>query len=262
LTSNNEKENKKDEYWLIGNPLRRRILEIIAERGSITASELRKELDISFGTLYYHLKLMEKYLERGSNKELRLSPEGWRALSMISEMEVLGKLKLTSLIKIFELESLSKVRIALATLNIICYALIDHYYKLRTSLMISFFKGKQIPIHLSALHVIGNWLVLSLIIVILTMISTKRRLSIGEVIDTCTGVAVSTMPCLLYLWAVIAGGNFSQYVFVLSQVLTCIMMISMLIGVLKIGSEKAAMITLITMYSALLALEAVAIIIL
>jgi len=40
------------------------------------------------------------------------------------------------------------------------------------------------------------------------------------------------------------------------------MMISMLIGVLKIGSEKAAMITLITMYSALLALEAVAIIIL
>jgi len=258
LSGKASKKNKKDEYWLIGNPLRRRILEIIAERGAITPSELRRELNISFGTLYYHLNLMKNYLERNSNKELKLSPEGWRALSYVSELEVLRKFKLTSLVTIFETGKRTTLRAALATLTIASYIAADHLYGLKTSLMISFFESRQSPIHLSALHVLGNWLTLTLIMLVLTIILTRRKLSLAEITNTLIGVAASTSPCLLYLWSAILDSSFSQYVFVASQALTCMMIISMLIGTLKIGSEKAAIITLLTMYSALLALEAVA----
>jgi len=252
---------QKDEYWLLGNPIRRKILLLLAERKSMQPTKLKEELNISYGTLYYHLELMEKYIEREKDKKIKLSPEGWRALTLIEETETIRKLKLHTIVKLFESESYTTIRIIIAIIVLSNYITFDYLYGLRTSLMLTFVKNRLIPLYLSIAHVLGNWLTFSIIIIILTMIIAQRKLSLTEIIHVTLNLTVAVSPTLIYLWAMKLQTQLDQQIYVISQALTTILLIAMLIGTIKIRSERAAIITLIAMYSTILMLQAIAIII-
>lgn len=253
---------QKDEYWLLGNPIRRRILQLLAERKTMQPTQLREELNISYGTLYYHLNLLKKYIEREKDKRLKLSPEGWKALTLIEETETIRKLKLDKIIKIFEEDTYLTIRIIIAIIVLSNYIIFDYLYGLRTSLMLTFVKSRLIPLHQSIAHVIGNWLTFSAIIIILTIIIAQRKLNLTEITHIMLNLTVAISPILIYLWAMKLKTQIDQQVYVISQALTTILLIAMLIGTIKIRSERAAIITLIAMYSTILMLQAVAIILL
>lgn len=256
-----EQGRYRDEYWLLGNPVRRKMLRLLAEKKSMQPSELKEKLNISYGTLYYHLDLMKKYIERSKNKSLSLSPEGWRALTLIEEVETINKLKLQYIVKLFESKKFMPLRIAITIIVLCTYLVFDYLYGLRTNLMLTFVKSRLIPLHLSIAHVTGNWMALTAIITALTMIIAHRRINLGEAIHLTLNLPVTLSPILLYLLARTLKSNIDQQAYVISQALTTILLISMLIGTLKIKSERAAIITLIAMYSTILMLQAIAIII-
>lgn len=260
MTSKQGKQ--KDEYWLLGNPIRRRMLTLLAERKSMQPTELKEELNISYGTLYYHLNLMKKYIEREKDKKLRLSPEGWRTLTLIEETETLRKLKLYTLVKLFESDSYVTTRIIIAIIVLSNYITFDYLYGLRTSLMLTFVKNKLIPLYLSIAHVLGNWITFSIIIMALTMIIAQRKLNPTEVIHVTLNLTVAVSPTLIYLWSMKLQTQLDQQIYIVSQALTTILLIAMLIGTIKVRSERAAIITLIAMYSTILILQAIAMIIL
>ncbi|MHA1686253.1 MAG: DUF7347 domain-containing protein [Candidatus Heimdallarchaeaceae archaeon] len=80
------------EMKVFANPLRLQILQTIASAGSISFTELRDELQLTDGSLYYHLKMLAKYIEKDEQNFYRLNGEGRailnRLVHKISKLEV------------------------------------------------------------------------------------------------------------------------------------------------------------------------------
>ncbi len=74
---------KLDEMKIFSSDVRREILAHISDSGSISYTELKEIASISDGGLYYHLKMMKKYLERDEQNYYRLNVEGKRAYNSL-----------------------------------------------------------------------------------------------------------------------------------------------------------------------------------
>ncbi len=69
-------EESSDEFAVLKNPIRRRILLNLYSRGELSASELRSITNVSYGTLYYHLEMMKPYIESAGRGRFRLNDNG------------------------------------------------------------------------------------------------------------------------------------------------------------------------------------------
>lgn len=66
---------EKDVFEAIGNPVRRKIL-LLLNRKAMGYKELATELQISIGSLYYHLNYLKPYIVQDREKRFMLSEEG------------------------------------------------------------------------------------------------------------------------------------------------------------------------------------------
>jgi hypothetical protein len=86
-----EKEMAESEisrfYTVLGHPLRRSIISIIGETGSASFTDLKEKLDVSVGTLYYNIDLMEGLVAQDESKRYVLSHKGKIAYRLLVESE-------------------------------------------------------------------------------------------------------------------------------------------------------------------------------
>lgn len=82
-----QNEHEIDIFRALGHPLRRRILRIIAERGSVSYKELSK-LEPKPGVLYHHLRLLGDLIYQDENRQYRLTGKGRRAYEFLIDMYV------------------------------------------------------------------------------------------------------------------------------------------------------------------------------
>ncbi len=54
-------------YSILGNPVKRRIIELLAERGAMSFSELKRELGTSVGALYYNIDGLKGFVDKDSS---------------------------------------------------------------------------------------------------------------------------------------------------------------------------------------------------
>lgn len=73
--------------WLLRHRSRRRIIMAIGEAGRISATALRDKLGISTGSLYYNLRLLEKFVQQDQKRNYMLTPEGQRVYKMLLEQQ-------------------------------------------------------------------------------------------------------------------------------------------------------------------------------
>ena len=74
-------------YRLLKSPVRREIIALLYTRGEMNATQLRLLLDISYGTLYYHLDFLKPLIAQVGRGRYRLNPRGMRvAERMLEEM--------------------------------------------------------------------------------------------------------------------------------------------------------------------------------
>ena len=66
--------------WLfvLKNPARLRLLRLLGERGPLPFKELRRELGLGVGTIYYHLSIMSELVAQDGRKRYYLSEQGRR----------------------------------------------------------------------------------------------------------------------------------------------------------------------------------------
>ncbi|MFQ5950567.1 MAG: winged helix-turn-helix domain-containing protein [Candidatus Geothermarchaeales archaeon] len=74
-------------YAVFAHPLRSRILEHLGEHGPTKSTELRRELDISVGTLYYHLDVLVELVTQDQRKRYLLTDLGAAALDMVASRD-------------------------------------------------------------------------------------------------------------------------------------------------------------------------------
>jgi len=82
-------EESSDEFAVLKNPIRRRILLNLYSRGELSASELKLITNVSYGTLYYHLEMMKPYIESAGKGRFRLNDNGRALLRRLMDEKTL-----------------------------------------------------------------------------------------------------------------------------------------------------------------------------
>mgnify|MGYP003921238269 CR=1 FL=1 len=92
--SSNTLETKDEKllfYSLLRNPIRRDIINLLRINGEMAATDLKRILGISVGTLYYHLEFMEPFVTKNSRRKYVLSEKGWRLVESMRLSDVLAE---------------------------------------------------------------------------------------------------------------------------------------------------------------------------
>ena len=72
-------------YSVLGNPVRLRIIRLLGERGPLSFKELRRELGLGVGTIYYHLDVMSGLVVQDEKKRYLLSERGMMLFSALKD---------------------------------------------------------------------------------------------------------------------------------------------------------------------------------
>lgn len=63
-------------YTLLRDPARRKIIEILGTQSKIGFKELRQELELGVGTVYYHLDMLSDFLTQDKHRKYMLNDRG------------------------------------------------------------------------------------------------------------------------------------------------------------------------------------------
>lgn len=91
LSSSNEKNheefNRNVIYSILGSVHKRRIITFIGERGKVGFTDLKKELKMSVGNLYYNLDALSPFITKDENRKYMLSEKGLQLYNILQEEE-------------------------------------------------------------------------------------------------------------------------------------------------------------------------------
>lgn len=83
-----EKLGRDNVFHILRNPVRRGIILILGEKGQMGFTDLRKTFpDISVGTLYYHLDLLNQIVTQNTGKKYILTEEGKKVFAQVLKSE-------------------------------------------------------------------------------------------------------------------------------------------------------------------------------
>lgn len=77
--------NIDDIYAVLGNPIKRRIVEILAERGAVSFTELKRNLNLSVGALYYNLDGLKDFVTKDEVRRYVLTEKGLKLYRAMKE---------------------------------------------------------------------------------------------------------------------------------------------------------------------------------
>ncbi|NPD88835.1 MAG: helix-turn-helix transcriptional regulator [Asgard group archaeon] len=202
----NDKQ-KLAEMKIFASEVRREILVYISTSGSISYSELKEDLSLSDGGLYYHLKMMRNYLERDGQNFYRLNDNGKRICNaLFHEQEYIFKEK-----QIDQKDSSQRITGRLTSPNIVYYfistktrsfielnvvlILVAWLFSITNSTFSSiatlFHGGTIINAVISLIH----WYLYYILIVVILKLMKKQFNSV----DLSVAVLVGILPYLIYL---------------------------------------------------------------
>lgn len=201
-----DKENLA-EMKTFASEVRREIIAYISASGAISYTELKEDLTLSDGGLYYHLKMMKNYLERDNQNFYRLNDNGKRIHNVLfhgqeyvleekridpkdSPQRIIRRLISSNIIYYF-LSTKTRSFIELNVVLIIVAWLFSFTNSTFSSISTLFHGGAIINAVITLIH----WYVYySLIVVILKLM--KKQFN---VVDLNIAVLAGLLPYLIYL---------------------------------------------------------------
>lgn len=78
-------EDLENVYSVLGSTVKRRIIQLLAERGPLSFTEIRRAVDVGVGTLYYNLDSLRGFVEKGEDKRYYLTERGKALHAFIRE---------------------------------------------------------------------------------------------------------------------------------------------------------------------------------
>ncbi|MDW8062593.1 MAG: helix-turn-helix domain-containing protein [Candidatus Caldarchaeum sp.] len=208
------KDEKLLFYSLLKNPVRRQIIKLLKENGSLAATDLKKFLGISVGTLYYHLEFMHPFVVKTDKRRYTLSEKGLRLVDsmkvsdFLAESSVAEPVGYKRFFYAFTLNPLlRKVQLSNATLvpvsmlSAMLYIILS--WRLSNSQILVHFRQMPSP-ELAAVFAGGNLLFLILFMVLAGFLTSFRKG--GEAVIAATVPIALTPTNLLMTYFVLLSG--------------------------------------------------------
>jgi len=82
-SSSMEEQELMKIYSILANPTKRKIILFLGERGKASATELRRHLKVSTGSLYYNLDDMLEYVTQDEDRRYYLTEKGYKLYNLI-----------------------------------------------------------------------------------------------------------------------------------------------------------------------------------
>jgi len=192
-------------YFVLKSPVRLKIIRLLGERGPLSFKELKRELGLGVGTIYYHLDVMSDLVAQDEKKRYLLSEKGTRlfsalrdgALSPIPTRSTLAEkaldiLLLSSFFKMACENPLLGIPLALAVL------VAGGLGSARMGLMpILMFYARTTRASLACifLHYLAQWGLVALLCELLCLILYRRR---GAELELLIAVSLANLPLAIF----------------------------------------------------------------
>jgi len=253
-------------YGLLKNPIRREILTLLYTRGEMTASQLKLLLNISYGTLYYHLDYLKPFINQVGRGRYVLNEKGFLVTEKM--LRELGEKP-----KIREEKNIFRI-LSMATFMEKITLKPTRYMPLGIIVLLTCIVLSQImPIKFTILHlsitlsesyltnsIISFFIVIGYVLLAGEILSPHK----GGFIGLISGTLLSYTPVALYItilfilklynYLISEFVNILQIVFIIVHALQIIMISSALTHSRGISWEKSLPATLILSYISLLAI--------
>lgn len=82
---NNDKTSKV--YSALGHPIRKKIVEILGEKQHVGFKDLKDAVNVSVGTLYFHLEALDDLIAQDENRKYVLTDKGKLALKLLGSVD-------------------------------------------------------------------------------------------------------------------------------------------------------------------------------
>lgn len=255
-------------HKVLGHPVRRKIVQLLGDEGGASFTKLKSSLDVSVGTLYYNLGLLEDFVSQRADRTYVLTRKGELGYRFLAESEE----KMLSSPQVAEGKGLRKYVFqwllssslfaylfpvskfsGIPALGILSYGMwINHQAQL--SPLIFFHSGKSVALPFSSitLFLLGFLLVNAIGYVIPRFFFGRR----GGTLPLFVGTSMAMWPTTILptLWVIGGvfdlqiGGVVAQLVMFLSTGYS-LCLLTMAVTVAKsLRVEKAALTTLVIFY--------------
>ena len=199
-------------YAALSHPLRKRIIDKIRESGRAGFKDLKEELQVSVGTLYYHIESLGDLITQDSERKYILTDKGVMALKMFEsdeerlesmeevegppESPFIGYLKAFFLPKwLFAYISSSPKRGLIEALVIIALGSISSRVAGLEPILFFYNSRPRVPSYQIFFEFWAGWIVVFLLCEVLTYVLYRRR---EEHLSLLSGVAFSYLPMVGY----------------------------------------------------------------
>ena len=257
-------------YAILSHPMRREIIRILGEKGVEGFTELRRLLNTSVGTLYYHFDALGDLISQDEKRKYRLTEKGMLAYRTLTG-EGGGDLKveetttgtaLTLLTTLFTPRGLfthlysSPLRFVPQAIMILIYGAWAFSQSGLEPLGIFITAGAPSPQPMVMAEFLASWLAISLLSELLTLVLFRRR---GGEVDLLVGVAFSLLPLLVFpsllllninlgLGLPLAGNLAVDALFYALQAWTLCLLTTAIGSAKGLRMERAAIISLAVLY--------------
>ncbi|MEM4302748.1 MAG: helix-turn-helix domain-containing protein [Candidatus Caldarchaeum sp.] len=263
------KDEKLLFYTLLKNPVRRQIISLLKENGAMAATELKKILGISVGTLYYHLEFMHPYVVKTSKRKYMLSDKGFRLVESMKISDFLAESSLGTLqgprrilLALSLNPLLDRIQLSNATLipvsalSAILYMLFS--WRVSNSQLIFHFRQMPSP-ELALLMSAGNILLLFTLLT-LAGLAASMRFGGESVILATLPIALTPSNILLTYFTVLSGfgllsnptvASATTLVYIFSHVWQLAAISAVLVSAKGVSWEKSVAVTIALSYVSL-----------
>jgi DNA-binding transcriptional ArsR family regulator len=252
-------------YQVLGNPVRRKIIEILGSRGGASLRELTESLNASSGSVYYNIELLGDLVKRDVGGKFTLTDRGWMAYRLLMD----GKERISELKYYSRIPIPLKVRSKLSTILFPRWLLLSLYEgkilrfiipiivlafgfftcywtNIELCLFSASYKPLQWPIY-TGLKFLASWLIVYFAFDILPLLIHGR---VGGRGILFFGLSIATIPLTIIPYIMISNLNFTiQGILIIAlQFSSCLLASSTVSAAKGLGLERAFLLTVFIVY--------------
>jgi len=243
-------------YTLLRDPARRKIIEILGAQEKIGFKELKEDLGLGIGTVYYHLDMLSDFITQDKQRKYRLNDRGHTLFRVLKEGNVPATLEISGafshhlgkwlfLSPVFA-KTVKPLRfLPVSIIILLVGALGSGYAKLDSALFFYFPYSAYSFSTIMALYFF-NWIGLFLFSEVFTSL-LYRRVGNSLQLLACLGLATFPIAIFPYIYSFILD-VISQYVLFVLQIWSLLLVSAALCFGKGIRLDKAIVVSLAAMY--------------
>lgn len=254
----------------LGHPIRKNLIEYLDKKGEAGFKELKDDLGVTVGTLYYHIEILDDLVTQNTKRKYMLTDKGKAAKKLLesgAEVQSVGSLtakeqrtpqtvikQLFLAPRLFKAISEKPLRFAPEALMILAASGYLYYQaKVEPTLLLYITQPTSATLTFVLIEVVANWLGLFALAEIACYLLYKR---LGGESALLIGTPFLLLPTLILPMTISAAGpalrldNASFTLFFLPLQAWSFLLLTALIAVVKgLPVEKSAVITLILVFA-------------